>query len=55
MEKNQSYSHIHHDFMEDANVFINAYSTAPAMQKAFVKAVFGEIPLVGKSPVVLDE
>ena len=49
------FPHIHYDFMEDANVFINAYSTAPAMQRAFVKAIFGEIPLVGKSPVILDE
>lgn len=49
------FPHIHYDFMEDANVFINAYSTAPAMQKAFVKAIFGEIKLVGKSPVILDE
>lgn len=49
------FPHIHYDFMEDANVFINAYSTAPAMQRAFVKAIFGEIPFVGKSPVELDE
>lgn len=48
------YPHIHYDFMDDANIFVNAYSPAEGMQRAFVKGVFGEIPFVGKSPVVLD-
>lgn len=48
------YPHIHYDFMDDANAFVNAYSPSEGMQRAFVKGVFGEIPFVGKSPLVLD-
>ncbi len=48
------YPHIMHNFMDDAHIFVNAYSLSPEMQKAFVKGVFGDIPFVGKSPVELD-
>ena len=48
------YPHIHYDFMDDANIFINAYNPAAETQKAVVKGILGEIPFVGKSPVVLD-
>ncbi|MBR3933803.1 MAG: glycoside hydrolase family 3 protein [Clostridia bacterium] len=48
------YPHIMHNFMDDAHMFVNAYSLAPEMQKAFVKGLFGDIPFVGKSPVELD-
>ena len=48
------YPHVHYDFMDDALIFVNAYTTAGAMQRAFVKGIFGEIPFVGKSPVELD-
>jgi len=48
------FPHIHYDFMDDANIFVNAYSPSEGMQRAFVKGVFGEIPFVGKSPIVLD-
>jgi len=48
------YPHIHYDVMDDANVFINAYNIADETQKAIVKAILGEIPLVGKTPVELD-
>ena len=49
------YPHIHYDYLDDANVFVNIYSPAPEMQKAFVKGLYGEIEFVGKSPVNLDE
>ena len=48
------YPHIHYDFMDDAQIFVNAYTTAGAMQKAFVQGLYGEIPFVGKTPVELD-
>lgn len=48
------YPHIHYNFMEDANVFVNLYSPHPEAQKVFVKGLFGELPFVGKSPVELD-
>ena len=37
--------------MENADAFINAYNKSPEAQKAFVKAILGEIEIVGKSPV----
>lgn len=49
------YPHIHYDYLDDANVFVNIYSPAPEMQKAFVRGLYGEIPFVGKSPLELDE
>ncbi len=33
--------------------YINTFSNTPATQKAFVKALLGEIPALGKSPVAL--
>ena len=39
-----------HDFPY-LKTYINAYSCSAATQKAFVKALFGEIPFAGKSPV----
>lgn len=58
VEKSIGYStgfpHIHYDFMDDADIFVNAYTTADAMQRAFVKGIFGENPFVGKTPVELD-
>ena len=45
------YPYIHYDIMENADVFINAYNKSPEAQKAFVKAIFGEIEIVGNSPV----
>ena len=39
-----------HDFPY-LKTYINAYSCSPATQRAFVKALFGEIPFMGKSPV----
>ena len=47
------YPYIHYDIMENADVFINAYNKSPEAQKAFVKAIFGEIEITGKSPVLL--
>lgn len=48
------YPHIHHDFMDDANVFVNLYSPEAAGQKVFVQGLYGELPFVGKSPVDID-
>jgi len=33
--------------------YVNAYSSAPHVIEAFVKAVMGKIPFAGKSPVKL--
>ena len=33
--------------------YVNAYSTAPQVLGAFVKAVIGRIPFAGKSPVMI--
>jgi len=41
------------EYFEQANVFVNAYSPVPGSQKAFVRALFGEIPFQGTSPVNL--
>ena len=49
------YPHIHYNFMDDANVFVNLYSMAPEMQKAFVRGLYGDLKFVGKSPLKLDE
>lgn len=48
------YPHIHYDFMDDANVFVNLYSPEAAGQKVFVQGLYGELPFVGKSPVDID-
>lgn len=45
------YPYIHYDTMENADTFINAYWPAPENIEAFVQAIFGEIPITGKSPV----
>ena len=39
--------------MESIDAFINANSKDPDAQVAFVEALFGEIGLEGKSPVLL--
>lgn len=45
------YPYMHYDLMGNAETFINAYGWAPELMDAFVEAIFGEIPIVGKSPV----
>ncbi len=45
------YPYIGHDVMPGANTYFNIYNPSEEAQKAFVKAVYGEIPIVGKSPV----
>jgi len=47
------YPYIHYDTMENADVFINAYGRDAESMQAFVEAIFGEIELTGKSPVLL--
>ena len=48
------YPYIHYDNMEGADAFINANSLEKDSQIAFVEALFGEIGLEGKSPVLLE-
>lgn len=47
------YPYVHFDVMGNAPAFINTYGKNPESMKAFVKAVYGEIPIVGESPVKL--
>ncbi len=48
------YPYVHYNIMESADTFVNAYSDDPEQMKAFVAALYGEIPMVGISPVELD-
>lgn len=48
------YPHVLYNFMDDAHMFVNTYSPAREMQRAFVRGIFGDITFVGKSPVELD-
>ena len=48
------YPYVHYNIMESADTFINAYNDSPEQMKSFVAALFGEIPLMGESPVDLD-
>lgn len=48
------YPYIHYDFMGNANTFINAYGISPDIIEACVAGIYGEIPIVGKSPVKLN-
>ncbi len=47
------YPHLHFEIMGNAETFINTYGKSPELMEAFVEAVFGEIPIVGESPVQL--
>ena len=49
------YPYIHYDIMENADTFINTYAKSKESMKAFVKAIYGEIPIEGKSPVELKD
>ncbi len=44
--------HLHEHF-EASKIYINAYSFVDQCMQAFVRALFGEIPFLGKSPVNL--
>ncbi len=48
------YPYMHHYIMQGADVFINTYSHSAEMMKALTEAIFGEIPMVGESPVDLN-
>ena len=48
------YPYIHIDCMTGANTFVNAYALNENTLTAFVKAIYGEIPFVGKSPVDIE-
>ena len=45
---------IHYDVMGNCEAFVNAYSPSAESMKAFVKAICGEIPFEGVSPVQLN-
>ncbi len=47
------YPYLHYDVMSGADTFVNIYSNAPIVQESFVKALYGEIPFEGQSPVDL--
>ncbi len=49
------YPYLHYDMMENADAFINTYGQSPELMKAFVEAIFGDIPFQGKAPVKLPE
>ncbi len=46
--------HFFNEYFEAVHVYINAYSYVDFSQKALVKALYGEIPFSGKSPVNLS-
>ncbi|MBR4891491.1 MAG: hypothetical protein IKU15_09455 [Clostridia bacterium] len=48
------YPYLHFDMMTGARTFINTYSPSPESQKAFVKAIYGEIPFEGVSPFDIE-
>lgn len=48
------YPYVHYNIMESADTFVNAYNDDPEQMKAFVAALYGEIPMMGISPVELD-
>jgi beta-N-acetylhexosaminidase len=48
------YPYLHYDVMQNAETFINAYSPAPTVQAAIVKAMYGEIGFDGVSPTDLE-
>lgn len=46
-------TNIYYDYFENCDTFINAYTYNEYMIDAFVKAIFGEIPFEGVSPIKL--
>ena len=48
------YPYIHYNFMDECPIFVNGYNATPDTQEAFVAAIYGEIPFLGKSPVDLN-
>lgn len=48
------YPYMHIDTMQGADTFVNVYSPDAETLTAFVKAVYGEIDFVGKSPVDIE-
>ena len=48
------YPYVHFTMLENADMFINAYSASPELMKACVEGIFGEIEFKGDSPVELE-
>ena len=44
------YPYLHFDMMTGARTFVNTYSHSPESQRAFVSAIYGEIPFEATSP-----
>lgn len=48
------YPYVHFTMLENADIFINAYSPSPEIMKACVEGIFGEIEFKGDSPIELE-
>ena len=48
------YPYLHIHSLQAAGTYFNIYSVSPEMQRAFVKALYGETPLEGTSPVDIE-
>jgi hypothetical protein len=48
------YPYVHYNIMEGANTFVNTYSPSSEQMESFVEALYGEVPMVGESPVDID-
>ena len=44
---------IYYNYFEEADIYLNAYSSDPDTMEAFVDGILGEFPFTGKSPVKL--
>lgn len=48
------YPYVHFTMLQNADMFINAYSPSPEMMKACVEGIYGEIEFKGDSPIELE-
>ncbi len=55
MGVSMGYPYVHFDVMENARTFVNTYSLNEKSIRALVRAMYGEIPFEGVSPVNLDD
>ena len=44
---------IYYNYFEEADIYLNAYSSDPGTMEAFVDGILGDFPFTGKSPVKL--
>lgn len=45
--------YVYYDYYMNMNTYVHAFSCSPETQRAFVKAIFGEIPFRGKIPYIV--